>query len=68
MPARFEIYQDNAGQYRWKLLASNGEQVAASGEGFASRADAKRAAEAVKKRASEATLPEAERRRTAPKK
>lgn len=27
---RFEIYQDVSGQYRWRLIANNGEIVAAS--------------------------------------
>jgi uncharacterized protein YegP (UPF0339 family) len=31
--ARYEVYQDAAGAWRWRLKASNGE-VVASGEGY----------------------------------
>ena len=30
----FETYPDNAGEYRWRLTAANGEIVGASSEGF----------------------------------
>ena len=35
---RFEVYQDKAGRWRWKRFASNGRQVGASTQGYASRA------------------------------
>ncbi len=56
---RFVIYQDRRGEYRWRLLASNGIQVAASGEGYASRANARRAAETVRMNAGRAAIEEA---------
>jgi uncharacterized protein YegP (UPF0339 family) len=34
---RYNIYQDRAGQWRWRLLAANGEIVKASSEGFANK-------------------------------
>ena len=40
---RFEVYRDKAGEYRWRLLASNREVVADSGEGYTRREDAHRA-------------------------
>ena len=40
---RFEIYQDRAGKWRWRLIAANGERVAASGQSFASHFNAERA-------------------------
>ena len=46
--AKFEIYMDAAGAYRWRLKAANGEKVASSGESFASKDNAKRAAQTVK--------------------
>jgi uncharacterized protein len=55
--ARFEIFTDRAGRYRWRLKASNGEKVATSGEAFASRFNAARAARAVKRNAPRATTP-----------
>jgi uncharacterized protein len=39
----FEIYSDAAGNYRWRLLASNGKVVADSAESYASAARARRA-------------------------
>jgi uncharacterized protein YegP (UPF0339 family) len=41
---------------RWRLIAGNGEKVAASGESFDSRSNAKRAAETVKATAAEAEV------------
>jgi uncharacterized protein YegP (UPF0339 family) len=55
--AKFEIYADTAGKYRWRLKDGNGEKVASSGESFASRGNAKRAAENVKKTAPGADIP-----------
>ena len=38
------IFQDKAGEWRWKRVANNGEIVASSGESFTRMADAERAA------------------------
>lgn len=40
---RVSIYKDQAGEWRWRLIASNNEQVA-QGEGHTNRYDAERAA------------------------
>lgn len=53
---KFEIYADTAGNYRWRLKASNGQTVASSGESFDSKANAKRAAENVKANAGSAAV------------
>ena len=45
---RFEIYPDKRGLWRWRLKARNGRTVADSGEGYASRTNAFRAARRVK--------------------
>jgi uncharacterized protein YegP (UPF0339 family) len=45
---KFVIYADSGGNYRWRLVASNGQTVATSGESFASKGNARRAAEGVK--------------------
>jgi hypothetical protein len=37
-----EFYTDNAGEWRWRLVASNGEIFESSHEGFASRESAER--------------------------
>lgn len=57
MPAKFEIYEDQGGKYRWRLKDSNGEKIASSGESFASESNARRAAENVKRDAGGATGP-----------
>ena len=31
---RVEIYKDSKGEWRWRLLASNGQIIATSGEGY----------------------------------
>jgi uncharacterized protein YegP (UPF0339 family) len=46
--SKFVIYADSNGHYRWKLVASNGQTTASSGESFASKANARQAAEGVK--------------------
>lgn len=55
--AKFVIYRDVAGQYRWRLVASNGEKVAAS-EAYVSRSGAVRSANRVKELASSAIIAE----------
>ena len=40
---KFEVYRDKAGEYRWRLLSSNGRIAADSGEGYTRREDAHRA-------------------------
>ena len=37
MVGKFEIFKDKAEKFRFRLVASNGEIIAASGEGFESR-------------------------------
>ncbi len=34
----FEVYKDNAGEFRWRLKAANHEPIASSGEGYKSKA------------------------------
>ena len=34
MAAEYEVYRDNAGEYRWRLQANNNEIVADSNEGY----------------------------------
>lgn len=44
----FELYQDTAGAWRWRLIVSNGNIIADSGEGYASKQGAKRGIRSVK--------------------
>ncbi|GAB3667502.1 amphi-Trp domain-containing protein [Halopiger thermotolerans] len=54
--SRFEVYQDRADQWRWRLVHWNGNIVADSGEGYASRSNAKRAARSVMRTAPAARI------------
>lgn len=54
--ATFEIFQDNAGEWRWRLIASNGKIIADSGEGYQSKQGVKRGIESVKKSAAKAQV------------
>ena len=56
---KFEVYEDTGGKYRWRLVAANGQTVASSGESFASKANAREAAENVKKNAGTADVVDA---------
>lgn len=44
MSDRLCIYPDDAGEWRWRLVAGNGRIIASSGEAFSSRWNAARAA------------------------
>jgi uncharacterized protein YegP (UPF0339 family) len=50
----FEVYEDDAGEYRWRLLAGNGEVLGDSGEGYADRGGAEDAVERVREYAPDA--------------
>lgn len=47
MAGKFEIYEDNAGEYRFRLKASNGQNILSS-EGYTSRASCLKGIESVK--------------------
>jgi amphi-Trp domain-containing protein len=49
--ATFELYEDSAGQWRWRLRHDNGNIIADSGEGYTTKANAKNGIESVKKNA-----------------
>lgn len=50
---KFEIYQDKAGEYRFRLKATNGQVIAVS-EGYVAKASCLNGVESVKKNAPEA--------------
>lgn len=54
---KFVIYPDVSGYYRWRLVAANGEKVAAS-EAYVSKQNAVRSAERVKQIAYSAMIVE----------
>jgi uncharacterized protein YegP (UPF0339 family) len=37
MAAKFELYKDAKGEFRWRLVASNGQTIANGGEGYKSK-------------------------------
>ncbi|MBS1808391.1 MAG: DUF1508 domain-containing protein [Acidobacteria bacterium] len=44
----FEIYQDHANEYRWRLKAANHEPLADSGEGYTAKINCQRAIRKLK--------------------
>lgn len=45
---KIELYQDERGEWRFRLKASNGQIVAVSSEGYSDRRDAERGIEIVR--------------------
>jgi hypothetical protein len=54
--ARFEIYTDKGGEYRFRLVAANNEIVAVSSQGYSSSSDRMKGIESVKRNASAAEV------------
>ena len=52
---KFEMYQDKAGEYRFRLKARNGEIIAVS-EGYTAKASCLNGIESVRKNAAEAEV------------
>lgn len=55
MAGKFEVYQDKAEKYRFRLKAGNGEIVAV-GEAYESKDAAKKGCESVQRAAAEAKV------------
>ncbi|WP_136687693.1 DUF1508 domain-containing protein [Halorhabdus amylolytica] len=47
-PTAFEIYEDNAGEYRWRLVHRNGNILADGGQGYSRYNDASRAVDRLR--------------------
>ena len=58
MASKFELYKDAKGEFRWRLVASNGQTIATGGEGYKSKDSAKAGIESVKKTAPTAAIEE----------
>ena len=54
--AKFEIYEDAVGEYRWRLKADNGEKIASSGEGYVNKGSCTSAIALIKSYAPTATV------------
>jgi uncharacterized protein YegP (UPF0339 family) len=55
MAAKFELFTDKAGKYRFHLKAANGEIIAAS-QAYESKASARTGIESVKRNAANAAV------------
>ena len=55
MAGKFEVYQDKAGQYRFRLKAGNGQTIA-SGDGYTTKKACLNGIESIRKNASDAKL------------
>ncbi|GGL34265.1 YegP family protein (plasmid) [Halarchaeum sp. CBA1220] len=58
--ATFEVYTDASDEWRWHLIHDNGNIIADSGEGYASRQKAEQGIESVKENAPDADIVEVE--------
>ncbi len=58
--ARFEVYRDHAGEWRWRLVHRNGNIIADGGEGYSSKRAAKNGIKSVKRNALGAPMEETE--------
>ncbi|MWG36396.1 HVO_2922 family protein [Halomarina oriensis] len=56
--ATFELYEDAAGKYRWRLVHDNGNIIADSGEGYVNESDARNGIHSVRSNAPEAATEE----------
>jgi uncharacterized protein YegP (UPF0339 family) len=54
--AKFEIFRDVRGEYRWRLRSANGQIFAIGGEGFKAKSSAMNGIEAVKRDAANAEI------------
>ncbi|MFN2299291.1 MAG: HVO_2922 family protein [Anaerolineales bacterium] len=55
---KFEVYKDKGGEYRWRLVAPNGQSIADSGEGYSSKESCLEGIASVKKNAPDAQIVE----------
>lgn len=53
---KFVLYRDQPGEFRWRLVASNGRIIADSGEGYKNKADCAAMIESIKRNAVDAAL------------
>jgi uncharacterized protein YegP (UPF0339 family) len=55
---KFEIYEDNAKAFRWRLKAANGQVVAAANKGYKEKPDCEKVIDVIKKGAPKADVVE----------
>jgi uncharacterized protein YegP (UPF0339 family) len=59
---KFEVYEDKKKEYRFRIVATNGQTIGASGDGYKAKADAEKAIETIKKGAKSAEVIEAKQK------
>ena len=55
---KFELYEDQKKEHRWRLKASNGQVIASASEGYKAKADAEKAIETIKEGVAKAEVEE----------
>jgi uncharacterized protein YegP (UPF0339 family) len=58
--ATFEVYKDNAGEFRWRLRAQNTQVIATSGDGYKEKRACLDAIDSVKRNAADAPVKDME--------
>ena len=56
MAARFEVYKDKIGEFRWRLTHTNGHIIANSGEGYTTKVNAINGLNSVKENVPKAVV------------
>lgn len=56
MVAKFELYKDKKGEFRWRLRHEHGDIIADSAEGYTSKANAENGIRSVKENAPTAPI------------
>ena len=56
--AKFEVYKDRSGEFRWRLRATNTQILATSGDAYKAKRDCLHAIESVKRAAANAPVEE----------
>jgi uncharacterized protein YegP (UPF0339 family) len=56
MAAKFEVYKDKSGEFRWRLIHTNGQMIANSGESYKTKENAMGGIKSVKENASNAVV------------
>jgi uncharacterized protein YegP (UPF0339 family) len=56
MAAKFEVFKDKSGEYRWRLKSANGQIIATGGEGYENKAGVENGIAAVQRDAPDAPV------------
>ena len=56
MAAKFEIYKDKSGEFRWRLTHTNGQVIANSGEGYTTKVNVAKGISSLRENVPNATI------------